>query len=464
MRETLRQIGRAIKNGSVYPPIRNHAAAVATLAPPKDFVAQLNCIYQDFIHRWRYVKDPARAELVTSSPEAMFRLMLAGDGVGVGYGKGAGDCDCATATIGAMLESIGFKTRMATTAEKWAPPGKLFGHVFIQAQVPGRGWVTVDPVLHPKRPFGATANHSRIAFWDLEGNFLGARGNYTGMNGPDEEVKMYQNIEEYPDYGLGAVVDDEDGTAPVDWSMLGLTDWGYINTPYGKQSAVEMYGIIDGSYLNGLSVEVDDDDEWENGLVRTPMLELSVDDYQYVQANRSPYDGMLGLSDTGEVYHYDGSLGFFKKLFRKVRKKVRKVARRVKKGIKKVLKRSKFGRMLLKIGGKIKKIAMKVVRPLMKFVGKWAAKLAPIAALIPGYGTAIAGALAAAGRVAKTMQKWGVATHGKKGKVRNLKLKDPKKLPGFQKAMRKEAERMKKWGKRNPRKFRALSQKLAKQR
>lgn len=465
MKETLRQIGAAIRRASVYPPIRNHAAALATTAGPKDFMGQLRAIYVDFIRRWRYVKDPATKELLTASPEAIWRLTMAGDGVGVGRGRGAGDCDCATTALGAMLEAVGFRTRLGTTADKKSPPGHLFGHVFIQAQVPGRGWVTVDPVLHPYRPFGATANNSRIAWWDLDGNMLGYRGNYIGLGEAQEENMEMLGIDQWTDYGLGGIGEtDESGSSePVEWSTIGLKNWGWMDTPQGKRSTVAMYDIIDGARLNGLCAEVDQNDDWGGGYARTPMLELALDDYAYIQENGRPYDGMMALGDTGEVYYYDGSLGrgFFRKLARRIKRKVKKVARRVKRGIRKVLKKSKFGRFLLKVGAKIKKIAMKVVRPLIKFVGKYAAKLAPIAALIPGFGPAVAGGLMVAGKVAKTMMKFGVKTTGKKGKVRNLALKDPKRLPAFQKALKAEATRMKAWGKRNPAKFKAMATKLA---
>lgn len=270
-----------------------------------------------------------------------------------------------------------------------------------------------------------------------------------------------QNIVDWEDYGLaGLAGTDDDGTEPMEWSMLGLNNWGWMDTPNGKRSTVEMYGIIDGEALNGLAAEVDANDDWGGGTTRTPMLELALDDYAYVSENGVPYDGMMALGDTGELYAYDGSLGFFKKLFRRVKKRVKKVARRIKRGVKKVLKRSKFGRFLLKVGAKIKKIAMKVVKPLIKFVGKYAAKLAPIAALIPGFGPAVAGGLMVAGKVAKTMMKYGVKTTGKKGKVRNLALKDPKKLPAFKRALKAEAVRMKAWSKRNPRKFREMATRL----
>ncbi|MCK4785557.1 MAG: hypothetical protein KAV87_17520 [Desulfobacteraceae bacterium] len=189
MRETLRRIGTAIRRASVYPPIRNYAAAIATTARPKDFIGQLRAVYTNFIKNWRYVKDPRTKELLTNSPEAIWRLTMGGDGVGVGLGKGAGDCDCATAALGAQLEAIGFKTRLATTSDKKARPGTLFGHVFIQALAPGMGWVTVDPVLHPRRSFGATTPHSRIAYWDLDGNMIGYRGNYRNMGSSPDEFK-----------------------------------------------------------------------------------------------------------------------------------------------------------------------------------------------------------------------------------------------------------------------------------
>jgi hypothetical protein len=465
MRETLRQIGSAIRKASVYPPIRNHAAAVASLAPPKDFLGQLRNIYQDFINRWRYVKDPTSKELVTASPEAIWRLTMAGDGVGVGYGKGAGDCDCATVALGSMLESIGFKTRLGTTAGINAPPGRLFSHVFIQAHVPRIGWITLDPVLHPKRSFGETAYHSRIAWWDLDGNHISHNGNYgIEMEGIDMAMPANTNIEYWQDYGMGAVT-EEDPTEPEEWSNYGLPDWGWMTAPGGNRvSSVAVYGMIDGARLNGLSAEVDANDSWNSvsDTYRTPMLQLSLEDYNYLQQNGKPYSGMIALGDTGEPYVYDGMGGFFKKLFKKVKKGVKKIAGKIKKGVKKLLKKTKIGRWLIKVGGKIKKIAMKVVRPLIKFVGKYAAKLAPIAAIIPGYGTAIAAALCAAGKIAKLMQKYDVFTSGKKGKVRTLGFKKPKQSKKFFKAVHVAAKEMKSYKKRNPEKFKSLATKLAK--
>lgn len=178
MKATIAFIGNAIKKGSRHLPLRNYSAALASQAPPKDYLNQVKRIYDAFTKTWRYVKDPVSRELVSYSPEALYNLVIGADGKGAGLGFGVGDCDCASAALGAQLESIGIPVRLATTASPKAPMGGTFGHVFIQAKIPRLGWVSVDPVLFPTQPFGATAKHSRIAYWDLNGNLLGAFGNY----------------------------------------------------------------------------------------------------------------------------------------------------------------------------------------------------------------------------------------------------------------------------------------------
>jgi hypothetical protein len=177
MLRTIKLIGEAIRRGSKYLPIRMHAAALATLARPKDYLGQVREIYDDATRRWRYVNDPFGAELLTFGPEAMARYVLALDNRGVGFGKGAGDCDCISAAIGAELMSIGRPIRLGVTAPPMSPPGRRFAHIFPQAYVPKFGWVTVDPVLYPDKPFGATAKHSRIAVFNLRGSLLGYAGN-----------------------------------------------------------------------------------------------------------------------------------------------------------------------------------------------------------------------------------------------------------------------------------------------
>lgn len=483
MRETIRRMGTAIRNASTYPPIRNHAAAIATTAPPKDFIGQLNAIYNDFTDRWRYVKDPASRELLTASPEAIWRLTMAGDGVGVGKGKGAGDCDCAAVALGAQFEAIGFPVRLGTTV-KDQRPGKLFGHVFIQAHVPGRGWVTVDPVLYPKNRFGSVARHTRIGWWDLDGNFLGARGNYSGGNSLSgtQEVRMIApNICRWRDYGVR-------GGEPVSINL------GWVPTSTGKESAIGRYGYLDGEQLGGMTAEVDDSDDIGGGLVRTPVLELAIDDYDYVRRMGRPYNGMMALGDSGDLYYYDG-FGGFKKFIKKVGKAVGKVmtpglpqaidkAKKKKKKkttktkkpstskakkpptvtrkrpatkspIRTAVDKDRDDKVTVKIGGELADLAMKIIRPLVLQATpiQQALRLAPIAALIPGAGPAIAKALkagaAAVGSSAKTpsVKKARKSTSTKKAvrKLTKTPLRATRKAKGMpaKKATRKTKKELK---------------------
>lgn len=267
---------------------------------------------------------------------------------------------------------------------------------------------------------------------------------FGGYHG-DEMLGALPSVDQWQEIGFGLA--GEDPEEPIDWSQIG---------PGGYGAYVDSLGIIQGEALSGIGVEVEEED-WGGVLgARTPMLEIAPDDYMYMSFCGKPYHGMMAFGDTGEIYQYNGFAGFFKRLKRRVKRRIKKVARRVKGGIKKALKKTKFGRMILKVGGRIKKIAMKVVKPLTKYVGKFATKLAPICALVPGYGTAIAAGLAAAGKVAKLMKKYGVTTKGKKGKVRGLKLKDPRKLLAFQKALKTEASRMARSRRANPARFQRM--------
>jgi hypothetical protein len=444
VKETIRVIANGIKRGAEDLDIRNHAAAVATTARPKDYIGQLRAVYKDFIKRWRYVKDPAHIELVTLSPTAIKKYVLALDGKGLGLGRGGGDCDCATVAIGSELLSIGFPVRIATTADPGAPPGNLFGHVFIQARVPKVGWVTVDPVLHPNRRALATAPHSRIAFWDLSGNLLGYNGNVRGLNGFDltEDRTMYgqttENMNQWQDLsGFLGFGESETPAEPQPWESVGLSDWGYL---------AGSMGIINGDEIPQIPVEVIPD---RNGIARTPMLELAPQDFNHMKVWKTPYEGMLALGDDGTPYQYqyDGTLGrgFFKRLFRRVAKKVRAVAKKIKKGIRKVISKLPGGKFILKIADRIHKVAMKFVKPLMKFVGKYASKLAPFAAMIPGFGPAIAAGLHLSGKIAQVYNKFSkvVKIVGKVGQARTLVAKDPAVLKSMQAELSTAAQKLK---------------------
>lgn len=429
MRATIRLIGRAIKDGSHYTPIRFRAARLASRAKPKDYLGQAREVFNDFVQRWRYVKDPTDRELVVTSPVQIYETVMGGDN-----GTGHGDCDDATVAVGAQLHAIGFPVRIATIAPAGAPPGRLMSHVFAQCKIPNIGWVTVDPVVYPDHGFGYLPPHARLVTWNLEGKIINQYGNAQGMSGLGGASMQG---ERWPDYsrlsGLGEIDQWTDYAGfgeylPENYPLEAIPDFRTVIKDYGIYS--ESMGIMGGL---GLIAEVTTD---ETGRAWTPALEISPEDYEYMQVNPLPYEGMLGLGDNGDVYQYDGNLGFFRRLFKRIKRGVKKVAR-------KVLRKIPGGKYLMKLGKKVWKVAKKFVRPLAKFVGKYATKLAPVAALIPGYGPAIAAGLYTAGRVAKLMNKYDVMLTGKKGKPRKLKFKSGKQAKRFQKALKKAASKLK---------------------
>lgn len=429
---------------------------VAARAAPKDYLGQVREIYNDFLKRWRYVRDPVGLETVARSPKALHQLVMGFNG-GLGENIGAGDCDDAAAAIGALLGSVGFPVRLGTTAPLIAR-GRLFSHVFAQARVPGHGWITVDPVGYPKHDLGWTQPHSRIAYWDLFGRLLDARGISPRvlagrLNGTEGEKKMAAFAQDFyktqfVDHGLSGVEDLSTGE-PAPWDEYGLLGFGCYSGSMGY--------IPNANHLPIEVTGADVVDEYGN--VRTPMLELSADDYRYMERVHYPYDGMMALGDDGTIYEYDGTLGFFRRLARRIKRRVKKGVRAIKRGVRRVgrrvvklVKKLPGAKYVIKLGKKLVKVALKIVKPLAKFVGKWALKIAPIAAMIPGVGPVIAGYLTAAGTAAKLMNKYGVKIaetivrdkKGRKKKVKKLKFTDPKKAKAFKRALKKEAAKAKK--------------------
>jgi hypothetical protein len=451
---TISKIAQGIRDGSTYPPLRNHAAAVCHSAPRKDYLMQLRLLWDDFISRWRYVKDPLSTEWLQAGPKAMMQLTMGLNGGLNGKGIGAGDCDDSAIAMGALCRSTGFEVRICTTARGSFP----MSHVFIQAKVPSLGWFTLDPVLLPKKGFGDMPDHSRIMYFDLNGRRINVSppknnrprtGAFTAPSGQRIE-KMYGllgendgDVQELGFAGLG-LSEDGDGQPLADWSQHIVKGFGAYHP--------EM-GFLTGPGLP--PVEVTDEDIQTSGLgggFRTPMLEVLPADYNHFKLHGVLPDDALALGDDGTIYQYSGLDGFFKKLFKRVRKGIKKIRGKIRKGIRKLLKRTKFGRIILKVRDKVVGVMMKIVKPLMKVVGKWAGKLAPIAAMIPGWGTVISAGLTIAGKVAKTFNKVNavmkdvVSPDGKGGEIKHKKIffKTPAHEAKFKQLLEQEAKEMSK--------------------
>lgn len=428
LRETINLIGRAIVGGSAYLPLRSHAARIATRAAPKDYLGQLQAVYRDFLSRWRYVRDPFHFECVPVDGPTIWGQVWGADVKG---GKGWGDCDCASVALGSALASIGFPVRIVTIAGL-RTRGPL-SHVYIEAAIPGLGWLPVDPVGYPLHDLGWAAPAQRKAIWGLDGKLLGAVGDWSGESrkvlGGDETMLSAAEIDRaFVDYGLGryGLAGDDD---PADMAVYGDV--------IGFGAYVPEMGLI--GHGMGLLMEVDQEDRIQGtDLVRTKMLELSPTDWHELITTGRPRLGCVALADDGSIYQYQyaggGLGGWFKKLFKKIKKGFKKIGGAVKNLIKKL----PGGKYLVKLYNKVHSIAMKIVKPLVKFVGKYAAKLAPIAAFIPGWGPAIAGGLLMAGKIAKVMNETGVFQDSKGKPV----FKSGAQAVAFKKRLHQEAARL----------------------
>lgn len=469
LRKTIQLIGQSIKSGAHYVPLRQYAAAKAAEAGPRDFLGQIEKIYEDVVkNRWRYVYDPLGVEMVATTGDVLYNTVL---GLGQPNQRGFGDCDDIACAMGALAASIGLEPRIVTISK----PGsnKLFDHVFTQIKIPRKGWISVDPVGHPAHGLGWTAPHERYAIWDLDGKLRGFGGNYPGIISRDfkemssaalgkiQEVRSmsFAGLSEnnFPDYGLAnyglAGTDNEE---PADWSKYGVLGFGaYTRT----------VPIIDDSM--GLMMEYDNNDivayDGTTPLVRTKMLEMDPREIAYCRRFGRPRNRAVALSDDGEVYQwneYGGLGGFFKKLFKKAKKAVKKVVGAVKKGVKKVvkgvssaakklIKKLPGGKYLVKVFDKVKKIGMKLVKPLAKYLGPIAKKIAPIAALIPGYGPVISAALYKVGKIDQILKDYGVVTD-KKGRPKFKSGDQAKKVTAALEKAAQEEKRKKKQGSNIP--------------
>jgi hypothetical protein len=98
---------------------------------PKNYLGELEALFEWVQRHVRYTKDPHRVE-VLHSPRRMLELR-------------AGDCDDMTILLGAMLEAIGHPVRLVLTGPDPARP-LLFSHIYLEALCQGR-WIPLDSTM-----------------------------------------------------------------------------------------------------------------------------------------------------------------------------------------------------------------------------------------------------------------------------------------------------------------------------
>ena len=430
----------------------------------------MKAIYNAIVNNWwRYTFDPKGAEVLTIDPEKIYEITL---GRGIPNHSGYGDCDDIAVASGALLASIGFDVRIATTVKPKSP--FIFDHVFVFAKAQNGPWVCFDPVLFPRAGFGDITKFKRIALWDLKGNLISKRGPFPPrfdavmslfgsvqpaapqfLTGTESLVKMQTqqnpNFYQFPDYAdsigfFGAddvLPENEIGRLTRDDVLPDFAKHGILG--FGAYSGI--MGTLTGEQVPTVMAEYDGTDEIGNtGYVRTKHFEMAPDDYTFAKINGVPPMGALALADDGEVYQWaanpEGIGGFFKKLFKKAKKKVRKLAKKAKKFVKKIVTKLPLGKTMWKIGSKIHKTAMKIAKPLLKVIGPIAKKIAPVAALIPGIGPAVSAGLMITGKVYDVAKKYGVKFDKNKRPI----IKSKSQGRAFATALAKQGQKMGKRG------------------
>lgn len=133
---TAEQVKRLIREGARDFYVRQRAIDIllARGVRPKNYLGEINALFQWVQRNIRYTRDPFRVE-VLHSPRRMLELQ-------------AGDCDDMTILLGSMLESIGHPVRLVITGPNPLKP-RLFSHIYLEVHHYGR-WIPLDATMpHP---------------------------------------------------------------------------------------------------------------------------------------------------------------------------------------------------------------------------------------------------------------------------------------------------------------------------
>lgn len=124
--------------------IRTAAANAIFLQPEKDDYAEVEAIFNWVRDHVRYVRDVNGVETITT-PDRTLELMY-------------GDCDDQVILLGAMLESVGYPTRLVISG--YSDP-RIFEHVYLQVMAHNQ-WIDLDPT--EQIPMGF-APPEPMAYW-----------------------------------------------------------------------------------------------------------------------------------------------------------------------------------------------------------------------------------------------------------------------------------------------------------
>lgn len=123
-----------INTGKRDPRIRGIAVSLVALTPERDHLGEVRTIFEFVRDRIRYVSDVNDTETLH-------------DPIRV-YEMGAGDCDDKVILLGALLESIGYTTRIVVTG--YSDPS-IYDHVYLKVLLPDGRMMALD-ASEPEAP------------------------------------------------------------------------------------------------------------------------------------------------------------------------------------------------------------------------------------------------------------------------------------------------------------------------
>ena len=150
--KTVGWMRRLIHQGSKSREIRETAANLAMRHSTDQ--GKIGSIFEFVRSKMKYVRDPLHQEMLAGTDYHM------GTMAAEGYARG--DCDDHTIMLGAMLESIGYPTRITTARMKPGANGS-FDHVYLEVN-DRTGWVPLDP-SNKQREAGEAPPANRLRRW-----------------------------------------------------------------------------------------------------------------------------------------------------------------------------------------------------------------------------------------------------------------------------------------------------------
>jgi hypothetical protein len=132
-RKTLEHVQALVRQGAKDFYVRQKAIDILLQrgVQPKDYLGEIQALFEWVQQNVRYTKDPYRVEVLHSA-RRLLELR-------------AGDCDDMTILLAAMLEAIGHPTRLVIVGPNPLQP-RLFSHIYPEANHRGR-WIPLDPTM-----------------------------------------------------------------------------------------------------------------------------------------------------------------------------------------------------------------------------------------------------------------------------------------------------------------------------